>query len=142
MAMTTCLMAACIWCLTLVARGDGKEPAAPSSEFKPVASVDSLMYGQGAHFSALKDLILYGEGPERAEGMVAEAEILAELANVNTFNAKHDDYRVWAGELRDLALQLAGEAKKGSKVDNDTLRGLFKDMNARCSACHDKYKDD
>ncbi len=137
MAMTTCLVVACIWCSTLVARGDGKTA---SADFKPVASVGALMHGQGAHFSALKELILYGEGPDRALGMAAEAEVLAELANVNTLHGEKEDYRAWTKELRDLALQLAGEAKKGDKADNDGIRELFKKMSARCSACHDRYQ--
>ncbi len=140
MVMTTCLMAVCIWCVTLVARGDGQEPAAKRSEFKPVASVGSLMHGQGAHFSALKELLLYGKGPDRAYGLKSESEILAELANVNIQHGDKDDYRTWSTEVRDLAMKLAGEAKKGDKADNDGMKELFKQISARCSACHNEYQ--
>jgi len=69
-----------------------------------------------------------------------EAEVLAELANVNTFHKDKADYRGWAATLRDTSLELATEAQKKKDADESRLASLFKKLKKTCMACHDMYQ--
>lgn len=140
LSLTVCLMGACFWCLTLVARGAGAEGATAASAFKPVASVHSLMEGQDQHFANIMDLLDNPKAKKRAKHIVVEAEVLAELANVNIRNRDKDDYRAWATAVRDKSLELAKEADKGSTADEKRLRTIYKQINDTCTACHDMYQ--
>jgi len=113
-----------------------------SAAFKPVASVHSLMEGQGHYFKGLGKLIKNPDAPKRLKYIHRKAEILAELANVNTHNRKEADYRAWAASVRDDALTIAREARKKGNADEAVFKKAFSSMKKTCGACHDVYQDD
>lgn len=140
MALTVCLVGSCVWCMALVTRADSSQPASGGGEFKPVADVDALMFGQVTFFKKigqeLKKPLTKGTAHEIEEA----AQVLAELANVNRFNNSKSDYKNWATQLRDTALEMAEEAEKKDAADTDRLKKLFSSMKATCAACHDVYQ--
>ena len=138
-ALTIVLLAGCVWCLTLVARADS-EPSSQSDSFKPAASIDALMYGQSQHFKTVGQLVKNKSAKDRADRLAMEAEVLAELANVNTFHKDKADYRGWAETLRDTSLELAAEARKKKDADQSRLESLRKKLKKTCIACHDMYQ--
>ena len=138
-ALTIVLLAGCVWCLTLVARADS-DPGPPSDSFKPAASIDALMYGQSHHFKELGQLVKNKNAKDRADRLAMEAEVLAELANVNSFHKDKADYRGWAETLRDTSLELATEARKKKDADQSRLESLHKKLKKTCMACHDMYQ--
>ncbi len=139
-ALTFCLVAGCFWCMTLAARVDSAPPGATPKAFKPAASVHSLMQGQGRFFEGITQLLEDPTARDRADRLMVEAELLAELANVNRHNQSEVDYIEWAGQLRDTALELAREAKKKKDADEARMRKLHKKLKATCLACHDHYQ--
>jgi len=129
------LIAGCVFCFVTASRG----VSAPGGEFKPVASVESLMHGQGMAFKRVRKAIQKKSTPERGEVIEHYAQVLAELANVNTYNKDADDYRQWAGTLRDTALELAEEGEKNAP-DEQKMQKLVGRLKSTCKACHDKYQ--
>jgi hypothetical protein len=122
--------------------GGGTEVAGEDSEsagggFKPVASVHALMEAQEHHFEEIKELLLNESAENRAKNLESEAEILAELANVNFYHKDRRDYQDWAASVRRDAVNLAKAAKAG---DNSGMRELYKSINTTCNDCHDKYQ--
>lgn len=113
---------------------------APAAGYKPVSSVHGLMNGQNIVFARIQDAINNEGTKKRSEQIEVFSEVLAELANVNTFNAQKDDYRKWAGELRDTALELAKEGKKKGEMDAAKMKALVEKMKATCEACHKAYQ--
>lgn len=113
---------------------------APAAGYKPVASVHGLMHGQNIVFARIQDAINNEGTKKRAEQIEAFSEVLAELANVNTFTTQKDDYRKWAGELRDTALELAKEGKKKGELDGAKMKQLVERMKATCEACHKAHQ--
>lgn len=140
LTLTVCLMGACVWCLALVARGAGADGASGADAFKPVARVHSLMEGQEQHFANILSLLDDPNARKRAEHIAVQAEVLAELANVNIRNRDKDDYRTWAAAVRDQALELAKEADKGGTADEQRMRALYKQIGDTCKSCHDVYQ--
>ena len=140
MALTFCLVAGCFWCMTLAARVDSAQPSTMPKTFKPAASVHSLMEGQDRFFVGISQLLGDPGARNRAKRLVVEAELLAELANVNTHNRIEADYVEWAGQIRDTAMKLAGEAKKKKGADEARMDKLYKQLKATCMACHDQYQ--
>ena len=140
MALTVVLFAGCVWGLALVRRADSAPSASADGSFKPVASVNGLMTGQLLAFKQLQQSLNGKKGPDRPKAIQLTSEALAELANVNTYNAEKDDYRGWAGQLRDTALELAGEAKKKDQADEDKMKSLLARLEATCKSCHDAYQ--
>lgn len=134
--MTVCLLFACAWCFTLVSRADSSEPKA--GEFAPVASVEGLMNGQVLVLKQIGELVGNRDAPRRAKQIEALAEVLAELANVNTLKSEKTDYRGWAGALRDTSLELAHSVKQGA--DEGKMNELINRIKATCQACHDVYQ--
>lgn len=135
-ALTVCLMACCGWCLALVVGTEGNQGRAAGT-VKPVASVSSLMIGQWEHFNSLSKLMANPAAQDRKKSLVVQAELLAELANVNTYSNEKEDQRLWSAKLRDNALALAREAR-GSAHDAKmavllgNMRQIFADSrNAR-----------
>ncbi len=104
-------------------------------DFKPVADQHMLMEWQERVFSGMNRAILQKKDSE----VVAHAWMLAELANVNRFHSKKDDYRRWAKDMLDTAVKLA-EAGKAKQFDE--AKKLARKMNATCSSCHEVYRDD
>ncbi len=139
-ALSVCLMASCIWCLALVTRADSAQSASTGGTFKPVAPVESLMHGQNVFFKEIRAELDKPSSEERNEEIKESAEVLAELANVNRFNSKKEDYRAWATELRDTALGLAAEADKNEKADDGRLKNFLVKLKDTCTACHDMYQ--
>ena len=140
MTLTLCLVACCVWCLALVARGDNGKSAGSPVSFKPVASLYSLMEGQDMHFSALGVLIDQPDAKNRTKRLIVEAELLAELAHVNTLTRNKEDYRAWASEVRDLSLDLARLASKRDSNGQEEMRLLYRKINKTCLKCHDRYQ--
>jgi len=138
--ITVMIICGCMWGLALVTRVDSAEPEKGASAFKPVASVHSLMEGQETFFKKIDEALKNPKAPKRMNQIGVGAEVLAELANVNTRNKSEADYVQWAGELRDMAVELAGEAKKKEGANEEKLNSLFTKMKAACQACHDKYQ--
>jgi len=134
--LSVCLLAACLWCFSLVSRVDSAEPAAAG--FKPVASVESLMQGQLLVFKQIGELVTNKSVPKRDEQLHAYAEVLAELANVNTMNSEKQDYRGWAGDLRGASMELAVAAKQGA--DDAKMDQIITRMKGACQSCHDVYQ--
>ncbi len=139
---TITVMALCagVFILAVVTRVDSAESTMSAGAFKPVASVHSLMEGQATFFKNIGEALQNAEAPKRMKHIGVGAEVLAELANVNTHNRSEADYIQWAGELRDMAVELAGEAKKKEGANEETMNSLFDRMKATCQACHDKYQ--
>lgn len=139
MALTVCLVASCVWCLALVTRADTAPPEPPTVTFKPVASVEALMFGQRAFFKQIDGELKKPAGGMRNLDIEAAAAVLAELANVNRHNKTKADYIGWATDVRDTAMKLAAEAKK-KDADDAKMKTLYKSIKASCGACHDMYQ--
>ena len=140
MALTVVLFAGCIWCLALVTTADSAPSASAAGPYKPVASVHGLMTGQMLVFKQLQTSLTGKKDADRPRAIQLASEALAELANVNTYNNEKEDYRTWAGQLRDTAIELAGEAKKKDKADEDKMKSLFANLEGTCKSCHDAYQ--
>ena len=140
MALTVVLFAGCVWCLALVTTAQSAPSAPSGGPFKPVASVHGLMTGQALAFKQLQASLTGKKEADRPRAIQLTSEALAELANVNTYNGEKDDYRGWAGQLRDTALELAGEAKKKDQADEDKMKSLLAKLEATCKSCHDAYQ--
>jgi len=140
LTLTIGLLVACAWCFSLVSPAANSEPTSGAA-FKPVASVHSLMEGQGLVFSQLQMALGNKNAAQRAKQIHSYAEVLAELANVNTFNNEKADYRGWATQLRDTALALAAEGKKNPAPDEGKVNELFSKIKNTCQACHDVYQN-
>lgn len=126
----------------LIARsGRAQAPAAKAPVgFTPVMSLHSLMIEQDRHFESVVDLIRSGNGKERFVDMEHEAMALAEMGNINGYHkgsSEHDDYRGWAGQLKNLSIELALHAKSKNA---DAARETAKQISATCKACHNKYR--
>lgn len=139
-ALTACLMVGSLWCLALVAGADDSPPAPAAGGFHPVASIDSLMHGQLGQFKAIKQLLSDPKAEKRAKRLLHRAELLAELANVNIHNKDKPDYKQWATQLRETALELSREAKKKAGADENKMVALFQKLKKTCGACHDVYQ--
>jgi hypothetical protein len=85
----------------------------------------------------------------------AAVEILAvrsAVINAYAFHAPNDKAKTnatntklwekWAVESTDLSNQIAAEAGKGAKADEKKLKMLLSGLNARCTDCHNKFRDD
>lgn len=138
-ALTLSLTAGCVWCLALATDADGSFTTMIEDGFKPVASVESLMHGQGKFWKEITEWLQKPASEHRSAELVESAEVLAELANVNRFNKDKEDYRAWATKLRDTAMAFAAEAKK-KEVDETALRTLRATMKNACADCHDMYQ--
>jgi hypothetical protein len=99
------------------------------------------MNGQGLVFKNINMALSNKRMPERHERVEAFAEVLAELANVNTLNSEESDYRKWAGQLRSTSMELAREAEKEDGADEQKMQQLFEQLKSTCQACHDVYQD-
>ncbi len=137
--LTAFLLVAGFCCVTMIAQADAGSSGA--SGFKPTASVDSLMHGMGEQFKKINELLKDKETNKRMKRVHFRAELLAELSNVNRFNTEKDDYRQWATQVRDIAMQLANEAHKKSKADESKLTALVGQIKDVCTACHDQYQE-
>jgi len=140
MALTVVLFAGCIWCLALVTTANSAPSAPAGGPYKPVASVHGLMTGQMLAFKQLQTSLTGKKDADRPRTIQLTSEALAELANVNTYNNEKEDYRTWAGQLRDTALELAGEAKNKDKADEGKMKSLFAKLEGTCNSCHDAYQ--
>ncbi len=140
MALTVVLFAGCIACLAMVTTANSAPSAPAGGAYKPVASVHGIMAGQMLAFNQIKTSLDGKKDPNRPRMIQLTSEALAELANVNTYLKDKDDYRGWAGQLRDTALELAGEAKKKDTADEEKMRSLFAKIEGACNACHDAYQ--
>lgn len=140
LTLTICLVTGCVWCLLLAARADSSQPARTSTSFESVASVHALMYGQKTFFKQLNAAVKDTSFPERSATVGKAAEVLAELANVNSTKNDKTDYRSWAKSLRDTALRLTREAQKKQAADETKMKRLLEDMHETCTACHDAYQ--
>lgn len=140
MALTVVLLAGCIWCLALVTTANSAPSAPAGGTYKPVASVHGLMAGQMLAFKQIQTSLNGKKDADRPRIIQLTSEALAELANVNTYIKDKDDYRGWAGQLRDTAMELAGEAKKKDTANEDKMKSLFAKIEGTCNSCHDAYQ--
>jgi hypothetical protein len=53
-----------------------------------------------------------------------------------------DMWKKWSKDTQDLGKQIAEEASKGAKASEKDLLGMLKKLEARCSDCHNKFRDD
>lgn len=137
--LTGGLLAGCVWCLALVSRADSAPAGPGDGSFKPVSTVHGLMNGQRLLLGQIGEAIKDKGMKKRSEQIQAYAEVLAELANVNTLNSEKEDYRGWAAELRAHSLKLAAEAK-GNAADG-SLNEIVATIKATCQTCHDAYQE-
>lgn len=107
--------------------------------FKPVASVNALMHGQQTQFKMINALVTDKAAKDRAKNLALAAELLAELANVNSFNKDKADYQAWARDLRDTSLSLANDARKPGVKDEDLAKTVER-LKSICQACHDVHQ--
>lgn len=63
-----------------------------------------------------------------------------EKASVKADNKKK--WEKWSTDSVDLSKQIAAEAAKGAKSDEAKLRTLLTTLNARCTDCHNAFRDD
>jgi hypothetical protein len=61
-------------------------------------------------------------------------------ARVNDANKKL--WEKWSSESTDLSMQITAEAGKGVTADNGVLKNLLTNLNARCTDCHNKFRDE
>ena len=61
-------------------------------------------------------------------------------ASVKDENKKK--WQKWSTESVDLSKQIVVEAAKGAKADEKTLKKLLTTLNARCTDCHNAFRDD
>lgn len=115
-------------------------PKVADGEYQPVASLDALMVGHGMASGKIRKSLADTANDRRWRDIQLNAELLAELGNVNVSWGRRDDYKDWARELRDTALGMAAEAKKRGEMDDDVLRAAYEKIDATCSACHEVYK--
>jgi len=136
--LTTVLIGGGIWCLGMVQKVHSEEKPAGAAEvaYKPVAPVAPLMEAQEEAFNAIKKQ-LTATGKEDFKVLQRTAYLLAELCNVNHYQSEKADYKKWAFEARDLAVELA-KASKAKEVDK--AKDLFKKIHTKCGECHDVYK--
>lgn len=126
-------LALCGFAITVAAQSPA--PAA----FKPVSSVDALMHGQQIQLKTINELVNNKAAKDRGKNLAEAAELLAELANVNSYNNEKADYQAWARDLRDTSLAFSKDAKKTDAKDED-LKKTVERMKTICQACHDVYK--
>jgi len=134
--LSACLLGGCVVCFWMVpeASSEAKKAGPP---FKPVASTEALMYGQEYHFDEITEL-LDSDAKSRYYDIGVEAEILAELANVNQYHDDREDYIKWCGLMQAEAQKIVAAAKK---KDDAAIKTLVKGINKNaCNACHDKYQ--
>jgi hypothetical protein len=62
-----------------------------------------------------------------------------DTAKVNDNNKKL--WEKWSGESVDLSKQIAAEAGKGKSADEKKLKDMLGKLNARCTDCHNKFRD-
>jgi hypothetical protein len=129
-----------MWSVALFATGDTPPAGSAAAGFKPAASLDALMDGQNEAFMEIGRLLDDSQAKNRMNTIYLRAELIAELANVNTYHKGAADYRAWAGTVRDTALELGKEAKKKKDADEGKMKELYKKLDTTCQACHDKYK--
>jgi hypothetical protein len=137
--LTAMLVGGCVLCFMMVpeASSQGTGSGLKRDLFKPAASVHSLMEAQDYHFDQMKEQIA-SDKDNRFKILETQAEILAELANVNGFHQEKEDYVNWASQMRSLALDVAKAAKA---KDPDKAKGLISQINKNCcTACHDVYQ--
>ena len=61
-------------------------------------------------------------------------------ANVKMDNKKK--WEKWSTDSVDLSKQIAVEAAKGAKADEKALKKMLATLNARCTDCHNAFRDD
>ncbi len=98
------------------------------------------MAGQDILFKRLQQALDDANAADRIVSVQLTSEVLAELANVNTYNSEKEDYRAWASQLRATAMELSEEAKKKSAADDARMKRLFVRIEATCHACHEAYQ--
>ncbi len=100
----------------------------------------------------LKDLIKKENptpiDPVAVELLATRTAVLAEYmpyfpndkAAVN--KANEDKWKKWSKETLDLSKQLADEASKGAKANTKDLLNTLKKLEAKCTDCHNAFRDD
>ncbi len=86
--------------------------------------------------------------PEDVEILAARVALLNvftihmpnEKATVSSANKQQ--WQKWSAELVELSRQLAQEASKGAKADNKNVVRLLSAINAKCTDCHNQFRDD
>jgi cytochrome c556 len=86
--------------------------------------------------------------PAAAELLAARSAVLNayalhapnEKAKTNPNNMK--DWEKWANGAIKASNDLAAEAGKGAKADQEKLRKAVSNLNARCNDCHEKFRDE
>jgi len=135
-----CAATGLVMMLLLASHGVGQTPSAPPAPFKPVMPLLALMGEQDAHFDNIRELIRNVDAPERFEKLRHEALALAEMANINGYHRgsqQHEDYRSWASDLKQQAIEMAGQAEK---KDVDAIKASAKKVIHTCKACHEQYQ--
>jgi hypothetical protein len=96
--------------MSIVCWTEADEKTAARKVFEPVMPLSSLMAEQDRHFEVIVGLLRNANDPERAEKLRHASLALSEMSNINGFHkgaTEHDDYRAWAGQLKDQAKQMA-----------------------------------
>ena len=63
-----------------------------------------------------------------------------EKATVKADNKKL--WEKWSADSTDLSKQITAEAAKGKTADEKKLKGMLTNLNARCTDCHNRFRDD
>ena len=63
-----------------------------------------------------------------------------EKASVKADNKKL--WEKWSTDSTDLSKQIVAEAAKGKTADEKKLKGMLTNLNARCTDCHNRFRDD
>ena len=86
--------------------------------------------------------------PADVELMAARIAILGEYMQyfpndkAEVSQATKDMWKKWSKDTQDLGKQITEEASKGAKASEKDLLGMLKKLEARCSDCHNKFRDD
>lgn len=127
-------MGGCCVCFLMVPEASSQGSL---KKFAPVAPVGSLMEAQDNHFEEMKAQ-LESKKKSRFRVMRTQAEILAELANVNRYNEPDkEDYVKWANQVMELSLEVGKEAKAKNLDEAKKLMGKIEQV---CNDCHDEYQ--
>lgn len=86
--------------------------------------------------------------PEAVEILAARTAILGDYMayfpndKAETNQANKDMWKTWSKNTTDTSKQLAEEAAKGKGASDKEISSLLSKLNARCSDCHNKFRDD
>lgn len=102
--------------------------------YEQSVDLEYLMYA--ADF-ANEEIVYYSTRPKPSFDRIETfASLIAEIGNINRYNAPKKDYLDWTTTQVDLGKQLAAAARA---KDLEKVKTVHQQLLNNCNACHDKY---